>query len=144
MKPTRFAVAVVLINPKNEKEILAVKRPPGDVSLPNVWGLPAVTVKEGELPETAVRRVGQEKLATKIEPVAFIGIKRSDRGGYELILMDVAARLNGREPSVVAAETASTKYVDQRWTDDYSIFKEAAAKGSLCTQIFLESRKISY
>jgi ADP-ribose pyrophosphatase YjhB (NUDIX family) len=144
MKPSKFAIAIVLANPKNEKEILVVKRPHDDDSLPNVWGLPAVTINDDKLPEEAVRRVGMEKLSTTIEPVSFIGIKRTERGNYELILMDIKAKLTGTEPSVINSKTKSTKYVDQRWTSDYSILKEAALKGSLCAQIFLESQNIPY
>ena len=115
MKPTNFAIAVVLPNPKNEKEILAVLRPPEDTSLPNIWGLPAVMVKNGEMPEDAVRRVGKEKLDTEIEPVSQVGIKSHDRGEYELILMDVKAKLVGKEPSVTNATTTGIKYVEQSW-----------------------------
>ena len=144
MKPTRFSIAVVLANPKNEKEILVVKRPADDDSLPSVWGLPAVTINDDKLPEEAVRRAGVEKLSTTIEPLSFIGIKRIDRGDYELILMDIKAKLTGIEPSVINSKTKNTKYVDQQWTSNYSILKEAASKGSLCAQLFLESQKITY
>lgn len=144
MKPTNFAVAAIISNPNSLKEILAVKRPPDDESLPDVWGLPAVTVKEGELPEDAIRRLGVEKLSTKIEPISYVGIKRADRGSYELILMDIAAELKGQEPSVKEATTTGTKYVDQKWTNDYAIFEEAAKKGSLCSRILLESKGIPW
>lgn len=144
MKPTKFAVAVALYNPGNENEVLAVKRPADDDNLPNVWGLPAVSVKDGELPEDAVKRVGVEKLATEIKPVSYIGVMRADRGDYELILMDIKAELVGNEPSVQNATTTGTKYIDQKWTDDYSIFKDAATKGSLCSRILLESKSLSW
>lgn len=144
MKPTKFAIAAILMDSKDANEILAVKRPPNDESLPDVWGLPAVTVKDGELPEDAVRRLGVEKLSTKIEPISYIGIKRADREKYELILMDIKAELKGVEPSVKNATTTGTKYVDQKWTNDYVIFKEAAEKGSLCSRILLESKGISW
>jgi ADP-ribose pyrophosphatase YjhB (NUDIX family) len=121
-----------------------VKRPATDASLPNVWGLPAVVVKAGELPEDAVRRLGVEKLSTEIEPQSYIGIKRMERDTQELILMDIVATLHGGEPSVETATTTGTKYIDQQWTGDYSIFTEAAQKGSLCTRIFLESKGMSW
>lgn len=123
---------------------MAVKRPADDDNLPNVWGLPAVSVKDGELPEDAVRRVGIEKLATEIKPVSYIGVMRADRGDYELILMDIKAELVGKEPSVHDAATAGTKYTDQQWTSDYSLFKEAATKGSLCSRVFLASEGLSW
>lgn len=144
MKPTKFSIAVVLLNPENTSEFLAVKRPPDDDSLPNVWGLPALTVKNGELPEEAVTRLGIEKLATNIEADSFIGIKRAERTIYELILMDISAKLKGIQPSVKDASTSGTKYVDQKWTSNYDILKEAASKGSLCSRIFLESKGLTW
>lgn len=144
MKEIKFAVAVALYNPNNSGEVLAVKRPESDDRLSGVWGLPAIVVEEGELPEDAVRRLGVEKLSTKIEPVSYLGIQYADRGEYELILIDITADLNGEEPSVINAPTAGTRYVAQQWTSDFSIFKEAATKGSLCSRIFLKSKGLSW
>lgn len=140
MKPTKFAIAAVIMHPEHADQVLAVKRPSEDDSLPDVWGLPAVNVTKGELPEDALRRIGAEKLATRIEPVSYVGIKRAERAAYELILMDIVAKLTGDEPSVRNATTTGTKYVDQQWTNDYSIFIDAARKGSLCSRVFLESK----
>jgi len=144
MNSTKLSIAVVLINPNDASEILAVKRPADDDSLPNVWGLPAITPRDRELPEDAVKRLGVEKLTTEIQARSYIGIKRADRHTYELILMDIQAELKGAEPSVNDATTTGTKYVDQQWTSDYSIFKEAAAKGSLCSRILLESKGLMW
>lgn len=144
MKQTKFAIAVALYNPDNPSEVLAVKRPADDDSLPNVWGLPAVSVKDGELPEDAVKRLGLEKLSTDIIPVSYIGVMRSDRRDFELILMDIKSELRGTSPNVRNANTTSTKYVDQQWTSDYSVFIEAAKKGSLCSKIFLSSKNVNW
>lgn len=144
MKPTKFAIAAVLYNPKNSLEVLAVKRPDTDKELPNVWGLPAVIVQEGELPEDAIRRLGIGKLSTTIEPISYIGIKRIERDTHELILMEIQSELKGGEPSIENATTKGTKYVDQQWTSDYNLFKEAASKGSLCSRVFLESKGIPW
>ncbi|OGD11109.1 hypothetical protein A2395_03985 [Candidatus Amesbacteria bacterium RIFOXYB1_FULL_47_9] len=144
MKPTKCSVAVFLVKPTNDKEFLVVKRPPDDDRLPNVWGLPAVTIKDEELPEQAVLRVGVEKLVTEIKPIGFLGIKSADRGDYQFILMDIKAKLIGSEPNVKNSVTQSTKYVDQKWVSDFSVLKEAASKGSLCSQIVLDRQNISY
>lgn len=144
MKPAKFAIAAVVWNPQNRSEVLAVLRPPNDDSLPNVWGLPAVVVKEGELPEAAIKRLGIEKLSTEIRAVSYVGIQRIERQDFELILMDIEAELIGIEPSVLLATTTGTKYVEQLWVSDYGIFKEAASKGSLCTRIFLESQGVTW
>ena len=144
IKPIKFVIAVVVINPENALEVLAVKRPSSDETLPNVWGFPAVAVKDGELPESAVRRLGIEKLATEVESISYIGIQRADRSTYELILMEVRGALKGGQPSVKDATTTGTKYVDQQWTSEYAIFKEAATKGSLCSRIFFESKGLTW
>jgi 8-oxo-dGTP diphosphatase len=144
MKQTQFAVAAVVIHPTNTEEVLAVKRPLSADSLSNVWGFPAIVVEDGELPEAAIKRLGIEKLATDIETLSCLGIKYTERSTYHLILMDIPVRLLGREPSVRDSRPTGIKYVDQKWTSDYSIFKEAASKGSLCSQIFLASKGISW
>lgn len=144
MKPIKISVAVFLINPQDTNEFFIVKRPPDDDRLPNVWGLPAVTITNDELPEDAVRRLGKEKLNTKIEPTGFVGIKHADRGDHDFILMDIKAKLSGNEPEVTKAKTENTKYVDQKWTSDLNQLKEAARKGSLCSQIVLDKNSISY
>ena len=137
----KFSIAVALVNPKNRKEILVVKRPIDDDKLPNVWGLPAISLMKNELPEAAVRRLGREKLDVEIEPMETIGIKYADKGEYQLILLEIKCKLLFGKPDVWRAETKATKYVDQRWTEDYSILKEAADMGSLCSQIFFEAER---
>lgn len=144
MKPIQQVVAVYLLNPSNSNEFLAVKRPLNIESLPNVWGLPAVVMRKDESILQALIRVGKEKLNTQIEAISLMGTKSSDRGTYYLILSDIEARLVGQEPSVINSCTTDTKYVDQKWTNDYSILIDGASKGSLCTQIILDLKHIPY
>lgn len=144
MKPTIFAIAIVLPNPEDVKQILGVLRPETDRELPNIWGLPAGAAKEGEMPEETVRRIGIEKLDTEIEPVSQVGIKSHDRDTYELILMVIRVKLIGDRPSVASAKTNGTKYVAQKWVTDYSIFVHGAKMGSICDRIFLESQEICW
>lgn len=144
MKPTKFAIAVALENPANNKEYLVVQRAPDDDSLPNIWGLPATSLKSNELPDEMVRRIGREKLGTDIEPISNLGVQRSERDTYELILMDIKSKLIGQEPDVTNADTSGSKYVDQKWTSDFSILIPGAKKGSLCDRIFLESQGIDW
>lgn len=104
-----------------------------------MWGLPAVTLQPGELPEEALRRIGTTKLAASIEPIRFIGIKSADRGPYRLVLMDIEACLADGRPAVTDADSEGTNYVSQRWTSDPSLLRASARKGSLCSQVLLES-----
>src|SRR5690606_31319662 len=75
-KPIRCSVAAVVTD---GSAILAVQRPPDDDRLPNVWGLPAVTLRPGELPESGLRRVGSEKLSVPLVPVELLGVGSIDR-----------------------------------------------------------------
>lgn len=143
-RPVKCSVAAVVRRVGAPGEFLAVRRPPDDDHLPNVWGLPAVSLRDGELPEAALRRLGEEKLGARLEPTRFIGIKAADRGDYLLILMDLEAKVVTGEPSVQAARTLGTAYVEQRWTSDARLLRDAAARGSVCSRILLEAEGIPY
>lgn len=144
MKPTRISVALFLSHPQDPTKFLIVKRPETDDKLPNVWGLPADYMQDGEDPEETAKRVGVDKLSTDVIPESIIGVKMADRGEYVLILMDIKAQLSGKEPDVSKATTNGTKYIDQRWTSDISSLIDAASKGSLCSQVILDDNGIEY
>lgn len=140
----QFAIAAIVINPVDANKFLIVKRPSNAKSLPDVWGLPAITVRSGERPEAAVARLAEEKLDTQVKLIGCLGIDSRDKGEHELTLMDVVVKLVGKEPSVSKALTKQTKYVQQQWTDDLSMLQEAASKGSVCSKILLQSQGVSY
>lgn len=144
MTPIRYSVAAVIRRWGEDDEFLAVQRPPDDERLPDAWGLPAVSLRPGELPEAGLRRVGREKLGVELEPLRLIGIRSMDRGDYELILMDIEAGILAGDPSVFAAKTRSTRYVAQRWTADLGLLRDAARRGSLCCRILLEESGVGY
>ena len=140
----QFAIALLLVHPIDQTKFLAVKRPSNAKSLPDVWGLPAVTLNYSEPPEIAMSRVAKEKLNTEVELLGCLGLDSINRGNYYLTLMDIVVKLKGKEPSVIEAQTKHTKYIGQQWTDEPSILKEAASKGSLCSRILLKSLGIAY
>ena len=142
-KPIKCSVAAV-IRRRGAPEFLAVQRPPDDDHLPDAWGLPAVSLGAGELPESGLARLGREKLGVELEPVRFMGARAADRAGYQLILMDIEAELKSGEADVHAATSTSTRYVDQQWTNDLTMLVPAARLGSLCCQIVLDGHGISY
>ena len=142
--PVKCSVAVVLRCAARPGEFLAVRRPPDDDRLPDVWGLPAVTLRTGELPEAAVRRLGREKLGADIQASRFVGVRAADRQDHLLILMDLEAELQSGEPDVRAARTENTSYVEQRWTGSAELLCEAAVRGSVCSRILLEAEGIPY
>jgi ADP-ribose pyrophosphatase YjhB (NUDIX family) len=142
-KPVRLAVAAV-VRRRGDDSFLSVRRPPDDDLLPDLWGLPAVTLHPCELPEQGLRRVGREKLGVELEPLRLVGIKAADRGDYQLILMDLEAAVLSGEPDVLTATTTSTRYTAQRWESDFGTLREAARRGSLCCQIALDAAELPY
>ncbi len=83
LRPTKRSIAAVIFSDKDEAEprILAVLRPADDEALPNVWGLPAASLREGESWEIALRRLGEGKLGVKLESVAVLARGSLERPG---------------------------------------------------------------
>ncbi len=142
-KPVKYVVAVILKNKSNPDESLVVKRPDDDPDLGGHWGLPAATMKPGELPEQAAWRICKEKLNCDATATRFLGIMFQKRNSYDLFLMDVDMELtNGQQPDVHAANTENTAYVDQKWSEDPMDLMPSAKGGSCCSSIFLTDRNL--
>ena len=137
MKPLKRSVAVVARRP--DGAFLVVRRPDDpDDPLAGAWGLPAVTLLDGEDERAAVVRAGRVKLGVELEAGARIGEKTADRGGYVLCLADYAATIRAGVPAVPQPDDSVTQYTAWRYTRDPGTLAEAAARGSLCAQVFLE------
>jgi ADP-ribose pyrophosphatase YjhB (NUDIX family) len=140
-KQTKYVVAVILKNIENPAQFLVVKRPDDDPDLGGHWGFPAVTMKPGELPEQAAKRVCQEKLGCQAEASRFLGIMFQKRNSYDIFLMDIDMLLIGNEqPDVHRSLTEHTAYVDQKWSTDPRDLMPSAQGGSCCSSIFLTDR----
>ena len=98
-KERKRAVALVIYN-KDRQRLLVVKRPPEDDRLPNVWGLPAATLRVGESYEAAAVRTGQEKLGVKIKILGEIGEATTDRGDHILHMKEFEVEVTEGTPSV--------------------------------------------
>jgi hypothetical protein len=138
MAMIKRSVAVVVRGPE-AGTFLVVKRPddPGD-PLSGLWGLPAVTLTDGEDEWAAAVRVGRDKLGVELAPGGRLGEASADRGDYLLVLADFEATIVGGTPAVPQPDASVTQYVEWRYTADPTVLAEAAARGSLCAQIFLE------
>jgi len=136
MKPIKRSVAVVV---RKAGAFLIVRRPddPEDL-LAGVWGLPAVTLRDGEDEQAAVVRAGRVKLGVELAVGARLGEKTADRGGYLLRLADYEATVLHGVPAVPQPDHSMTQYTACRYTSDPATLAEAAARGSLCAQVFLE------
>ncbi len=134
-------VAAVVLKDASGKQFLAVKRPDDDPDLRGSWGLPAVTLQTGELPEDGARRVCREKLGCDATPERFLGIMFQKRNSYDIFLMDIEMTIKqGSEADVNKARSDHTVYTAQQWTADPLTLKPAADHGSCCASIFLTDR----
>jgi uncharacterized protein len=137
MKAARHSVAVVVRGAGDT--FLAVRRPDDpDDPLAGLWGLPAVTLRDGEDERAAAARAGRDKLGVELRVGDRIGEQSADRGPYVLHLADYEATIASGTPSVPQPDGSVTQYDACMFTDDPRLLAEAAGKGSLCAQIFLE------
>jgi 8-oxo-dGTP pyrophosphatase MutT (NUDIX family) len=136
-KRVDYVVAIIL-KKSGTDEILIVKRPAEDTDLANHWGLPAATMKKGELPEDCARRICVEKLGCKANPKKFIGLMFQKRNAYDLFLMDIEMELSNRsEPDIKRSNTSNTAYIEQKWTTGSTELLASANSGSCCSSIYL-------
>jgi hypothetical protein len=149
MKPVKHSVAVVVRRPGSPAggsalaggEFLIVRRPDDpDDPLAGAWGLPAITLLDGEDERAAVVRAGRVKLGAELAAGARIGAKAADRGGYVLCLADYEATVLAGVPAVPQPDQSMTQYAECRYTADPGTLADAAARGSLCAQVFLDGR----
>jgi 8-oxo-dGTP diphosphatase len=139
MKPVKRSVAVVVRRPGGE--FLIVRRPDDpDDPLAGAWGLPAVTLLDGEDERAAAARAGRVKLGVELAVGARIGEEEADRGGYRLRLADYEATVLAGVPAVPQPDASLTQYTGCRYTADPGTLAAAAARGSLCAQVFLAAR----
>ena len=130
------SVSVAVFDPGDRNRILVVQRPQDDEDLPNVWGLPASSLRPGESFEDAVARTGREKLGVEFRVVRELNRGVTARKGYTLEMRLYEAVISHGEPQVPQAHEGVTQY--QRWMwDTAERLREGAAAGSLCCGLML-------
>jgi ADP-ribose pyrophosphatase YjhB (NUDIX family) len=138
-----LAVSVVIHENNSGARVLAVRRPdePGE-SFGGMWGLPAATVGEDEMPEEAVRRLGRQKLGMTLEVGDEVARGSQDEadGELEMVLFEAKAEEDG--PKLVREwdPKGVTYYTAWKWAEA-SIFEPTAKAGSLCCRLFLEAAR---
>lgn len=100
MKPMKYAIAFVIYD---------------DDDLPNVWGLPAGSVKNDETFEECVIRSGKEKLGVKLKPTRFIGRDNIERENYILHIEEYETEIISGEPKVHQPIEGVTQYQQWKW-----------------------------
>ena len=132
------SVSFVIRSPQHPALVLAVRRPPDDADLPDAWGLPAGSLREGESWEDAVRRAAREKLGVEVAVGRTIEEGRIARRDHTLHMRLFEARVVRGEPRVPQSTAGVTQYTDFEWADA-ARFVPAAAAGSLCCRLYLKS-----
>jgi hypothetical protein len=139
MKPVKRSVALV-VRGAVAGEFLIVRRPADpDDPLSGLWWLPAITLLDGEDEAAAAVRAGRVKLGVELAVGARIGQRSADRGGHVLRLADYEAAIVAGVPAVPQPDRSMTQYTACRFTGDAASLHEAAARGSLCAQVFLDA-----
>jgi ADP-ribose pyrophosphatase YjhB (NUDIX family) len=133
------SVALAIRSDRDPTLVLAVLRPPDDDDLPDVWGLPAASLRSKESWLDAVRRAGREKLGIEVEPGGLLNEGAQRRRSYTLEMRVYAATVVKGEPSVEQPVKRATRYVAWKWTAADAL-TPAAEKGSLCARLYLESK----
>jgi hypothetical protein len=98
-----------------------------------------VTRRDGETARVAAQRIGPLKLGVTLSVGAKLGERTAARGGEVLRLADYAASILDGMPAVPQPGDSVTQYVACRFTSDRAVLVEAAQRGSLCAQIFLDA-----
>jgi len=143
MSRIKESVAVVIRNTSGE--FLVTLRPddPAD-PLAGLWGFPAVTRRDGETGRAAARRIGPLKLGVTLSVGAKLGERTAVRGDHMLRLADYEASILDGTPLVPQPGGSVTQYAAWRFTSDPAVLAEAARRGSLCAQIFLDTAGLGW
>ena len=130
------SVAVAVFDPGDRSRMLVVQRPEDDDDLPNVWGLPALSLRPGESFEDAVIRTGLEKLGVELRVVRELNRGIKERAGYTLEMRLYEAVISNGEPSVPQQHEGVTQYQRSMW-DSAERLRAGAEAGSLCCALIL-------
>ena len=117
------------------KQVLIVQRPPDDEDLPNAWGLPAASLKDGESWEDAVKRTGREKLGVELRVGEEMNRGALERQDYRLEMRLFKANIENGSIEVPQAVSDVTRYAAWRWGSAEDL-EPAARAGSLCCQLY--------
>ncbi len=141
-RPRKESVAVVIRKPQEAEKVLTVLRPETDEDLPDVWGLPAATLRPGESWEDAVRRVGIEKLGVHLKVGEQLERGSLERRDYQLQMRLYEAEIEKGTPFVPQPDDEYTQYKKWKWGTGADL-QPAAQRGSLCCKLFLRASDLN-
>ena len=140
-RPIKQSVALAMAKGDEPSKVLLVRRPEDDRELPGAWGLPAASLRPGETPEEAARRIGLQKLGAEVRVGRRMNSGRQDRAGYILEMSLYGATLDRAVPDLPAGrggDPGVTMYTAWRWGDPLEL-ADSAGRGSLCSRLLLDS-----
>jgi ADP-ribose pyrophosphatase YjhB (NUDIX family) len=133
---TKRSVALAITDPGRPDLVLLVQRPADDEDLPNVWGLPASTLRDHESWEDAAHRAGRDKLGVELQLGPILQEGEIQRTGYLLQMRLLQATIRHGTPSVPQPHAGVTQYRAARWAPVADL-QHAADRGSLCARLGL-------
>jgi len=139
MRPVKRSVSVAIRPFFGACEsVLVVQRPADDEDLPNLWGLPAASLRDNEDWIDAVRRAGKEKLGVELEVGDELRRGSIARADYDLEMRLFEAQIIAGDPHVRSDVEGVTHYQAWQWGGAEDLIP-AAQRGSLCCQLYLRS-----
>ena len=141
-RPIKESVAIVIRKPGDNESVLAVLRPADDEDLPNVWGLPAATLRPGESWDEAIKRVGLEKLGVQLKVGEELQRGTTERRNYRLQMRLYEAFIEKGTPFVPQPDLAYTQYAKWKWGTAADL-QPAAQRGSLCCKLYLREAGVT-
>lgn len=132
------SVSLAVEDPERPGRILIVRRPADDTDLPNAWGLPAASLREGESARDAALRAACDKLGVTVDLGPQINRGSIRRGDTILAMRLFAARIRSGRPRVPQPVSDVTQYTALQW-DTPDALRPAAQRGSLCCRLALDT-----
>lgn len=142
MEPRVKRSVSIAIPHADGQQVLIVQRPADDEDLPNAWGLPAASLRDGESWTEAAQRAGHEKLGVELQIGREINRGAIERSNYKLEMRLFEAEIVG-VPEVPQSGTGVTQYQSWRWGTAADL-EPASAAGSLCCGLYIQTNKASH
>jgi ADP-ribose pyrophosphatase YjhB (NUDIX family) len=135
-QPLTRSVALSITHPGAPGVLLVVRRPPDDDDLPDTWGLPAASLRDGESWMEAAHRAARDKLGITIVLGRELSRGTLPRNGRRLTMRLYAAHIREGRPRCPQDIAGVTQYVALRWSLP-DILEAGARRGSLCCRLQL-------
>jgi len=125
---------VILRDPNSASEILVVRRSPEDRYFPDLWGIPAGTLRKREGCEEAIRRTAKHRLGIEVEVLGQRAAGSSDRGTHVVEMRLYEARIVAGTPAIREDNLTPHGYTEVRWANP-EVLQPTRERGSLCCRL---------